>query len=851
MGISLRTRPIAGKLCALLLLSSTGHNNPSSYAQVNSRQFPETGYAVAGRFLEYWEQNGGLAQQGYPISREMQELSPTDGKAYTVQYFERAVFELHPENKAPYDVLLSLLGVFDYHRKYPEGAPAELPNNATDSVLFPETGKRLGGKFLGYWRTHGGLPQQGYPISNEFTEKSDLDGKEYRVQYFERAVFELHPENAGTRYEVLLSQLGTFQFRDRYTEPLPVRTVPLNRVQRNPMLSTQYLVWNEAVTSPGRNDPLPGSGEIWAMDLKTRQPFSVSNDAPGDQWVQDISGSTVVWTQNNGTSSIYEFDVKAKDLATGAEYTVASGPADQVQPAIEGNTVAWTEAQGNSQRLLTKELTGEKVTEITAIQNAPATSIQNLQISQDYLVWSEISENGFSGPIKESYIKALNRKTGVVSTVTSFVAGIKLGPPPQFSLADHRLVFSSFSGANPRTTILDLDTGEASPVKTEGYSDPGILWYATLHGDTLVWSGSADIWGVNLKEGKAAPLVAARGDQEHPAIAGDWVAWTNLGGPNDGLISVTSVSGAFATAEERRKPVTVPGGVSPRETVNYHAIDMVSAGEGWAVGESGILVRYKDGKWERVPTGVQSPWFDVDMVSGDSGWVAGTSGLLRYDGRQWSPVRDSSIPDATIFSIDMVSADEGWAVGARAILHYKGGRWQSATDLDPTSDATLLQSIDMVSPEEGWAVGSYSVIWHYSGGKWTQYNEPTNSTLTNVTMVSAEEGWAAGDTGAILHYTHGKWERVPNPDQVTISDFYMLSASEGWAVGSGGAILHYDGDKWTLMPVSTRGTHLESLDMVSPGEGWAVGRESWSGDSEGVILHYKDGKWQVFSRGTR
>jgi hypothetical protein len=28
------------------------------------------------------------------------------------------------------------------------------------------------------------------------------------VQYFERARFELHPENAGTQYEVLLGQLG-------------------------------------------------------------------------------------------------------------------------------------------------------------------------------------------------------------------------------------------------------------------------------------------------------------------------------------------------------------------------------------------------------------------------------------------------------------------------------------------------------------------------------------------------------------------------------------------------------------------------------------------------------------------
>jgi hypothetical protein len=33
-----------------------------------------------------------------------------DGNVYTVQYFERARFEYHPENAPPYDVLLGQFG---------------------------------------------------------------------------------------------------------------------------------------------------------------------------------------------------------------------------------------------------------------------------------------------------------------------------------------------------------------------------------------------------------------------------------------------------------------------------------------------------------------------------------------------------------------------------------------------------------------------------------------------------------------------------------------------------------------------------------------------------------------------
>src|SRR6476469_9243637 len=122
-----------------------------SYAQGESRTFPETGKSVKGRFLQYWNANGGLAQQGYPISDEMQEKSDTDGKTYTVQYFERAVFELHTENQPPNDVLLSLLGTFLYKQKYPNGAPNQTPNNSAGSQLFTATGHRVGGMFLDYW----------------------------------------------------------------------------------------------------------------------------------------------------------------------------------------------------------------------------------------------------------------------------------------------------------------------------------------------------------------------------------------------------------------------------------------------------------------------------------------------------------------------------------------------------------------------------------------------------------------------------------------------------------------------------------------------------------------------------
>ena len=164
--------------------------------------FPETGHIVSGVFLQYWKQYGGLAQFGLPRTEVFAERSPYDGKTYQVQYFERARFEYHPENEGtPYVILLGLLGR-DFHPVEPPAAPK------AGQSYFPETGHNLGGAFREYWLSHGGLFVSGLPITEEFTEINPVDGKAYTVQYFERARYEYHPENAGTPYTVLLGLLS-------------------------------------------------------------------------------------------------------------------------------------------------------------------------------------------------------------------------------------------------------------------------------------------------------------------------------------------------------------------------------------------------------------------------------------------------------------------------------------------------------------------------------------------------------------------------------------------------------------------------------------------------------------------
>ncbi len=209
-------------LCAVVLLAglAAGRVVPApTVAAAACQAFPETGKQVCEPFLGYWQSHGGLAQQGLPLSDAANETNTDNGQTYLTQYFERARFEYHPEIADPqYQVLLGLLGNEQLLAKYPGGRPAVA---STGVNCFAQTGRCVDDRFFAYWQAHGGLAQQGLPISESFDETNPTDGRTYRTQYFERARFEYHPEIADPTYQVLLGLLGREQFTARYPVGLP------------------------------------------------------------------------------------------------------------------------------------------------------------------------------------------------------------------------------------------------------------------------------------------------------------------------------------------------------------------------------------------------------------------------------------------------------------------------------------------------------------------------------------------------------------------------------------------------------------------------------------------------------
>lgn len=174
------------------------------HAQADERCFPETGYCISGPIRAYWERNGGLRVFGYPIGAL--QVETVEGTwTGPVQWFERDRLEDHSADGQ--GVLAGRLGArvlelqgIDW-RALPGDTAIE-----RGCRFFRETQFNVCEPFLSYWERNGGLERFGYPLTRQREE--DIDGRAYAVQYFERRRMELHPENAGTPYEVLLGRLG-------------------------------------------------------------------------------------------------------------------------------------------------------------------------------------------------------------------------------------------------------------------------------------------------------------------------------------------------------------------------------------------------------------------------------------------------------------------------------------------------------------------------------------------------------------------------------------------------------------------------------------------------------------------
>ncbi len=322
---------------------------------------------VAPEFREFWEGNGGLAVFGYPLAGAKQEQTPEG--SFLVQYFERNRFELHPQNQAPYNILIGrandevLVREGRNWRDFPKEA-----NARANCVAFGETQHTVCGDFLRYWRSQGlnlgdrgisfreSLALWGLPLSQP-QEEQNIDGDTVLTQHFERARMEVHVQQGQRR--VLLTRLGAALV------PLNMKIFAVNDFHGQ--LSTGRMVANKPAGGAAllsayikqRRQQVPYSLTVHAGDMIGASPLvsALLQDQPTMEFMNTLGFDV-------GTPGNHEFDEGAaelKRLVEGGAHPTAGAWGGTKFPYITSNIFDTASGKTLFQPYLIKNVAGARI----------------------------------------------------------------------------------------------------------------------------------------------------------------------------------------------------------------------------------------------------------------------------------------------------------------------------------------------------------------------------------------------------------------------------------------------------------------------------------------------------------
>ena len=254
-------------LVPIILFAAVGTARAQSSGAV--QYFAETGHNVKGEFLRFYKSAPDpLLVFGYPIT---EELRSAEGR--TVQYFQRARFELSPDRPENQRVQLTPLGQVTYQ----SGSQQLNIDNPSACQLF-STGFRVCFAFLDFYKANDGAAQFGNPIS-PFEFHDNLI-----VQYFEKARFEWRADRPDGQ-RVVLTDLGRIYF-DQLAEDQaylkPIR--PINATIDNILSINTRAFVSKAITLSS------GQQTVYVIvQSQTNQPVSNAN---GKATIQFSDGHT-------------------------------------------------------------------------------------------------------------------------------------------------------------------------------------------------------------------------------------------------------------------------------------------------------------------------------------------------------------------------------------------------------------------------------------------------------------------------------------------------------------------------------------------------------------------------------
>ncbi len=176
-------------------------------------------------------------------------------------------------------------------------------------------------------------------------------------------------------------------------------------------------------------------------------------------------------------------------------------------------------------------------------------------------------------------------------------------------------------------------------------------------------------------------------------------------------------------------------------------------GDGFAVGENGTILEFRDGNWTRQRSAFRFLFLDGGFSDASKAVIVGGGGsaLVTDDGGEtWTPSSFQTKPTGKLNAVFFRNRSTGWVVGASGAVYQtlNGGRsWRAQN----SGVAAELTDIEFINSAEGYAVGADGTIIHTpnAGNTWTLEASGIKHRLERI-AVTGKTVIAVGFGGTIL-----------------------------------------------------------------------------------------------------
>jgi RIO-like serine/threonine protein kinase len=332
---------------------------------------------------------------------------------------------------------------------------------------------------------------------------------------------------------------------------------------------------------------------------------------------------------------------------------------------------------------------------------------------------------------EEDYGKIPESKTEVWFKQT----GVDLGTKIKMIDEENGLAISRGKGEDVKGKVLRFSNGKWTAISEHDYSDfpfiaeykPGTIWWL-IH---------------ETHRGKYKPRLFSfannvRTEMQLPAVMWDnvdYAMWTAVSILPNGKAWMVGQQGNIAYYDGLRwKSEFSP--VKRKETENFgagdlHDIQMTSENSGWAIGKKGVILRYKNGKWNKFQSPTEDELKSISMLDEDYGWIVGDRGtILKYENGIWKRIENNI--RVTLNAVKVISKNKVWIAGARStLLEYTDGNWIENKAIKNFEDSFI--SVDVIKAKNGsfkiWVIGDNGVYTNSQSFKFSFTDITSNVSL--------------------------------------------------------------------------------------------------------------------------